>query len=47
LIYSLSFLSVLLFSNGTIARYKYTLLIYFVFIIYLEIKNRDKKFKII
>ena len=47
LIYSLSFLSVLLFSNGTIARYKYTILIYFVFIIYLEIKNRDKKFKII
>ncbi len=47
IIYSLSFLSVLLFSNGTIARYKYSILFYFILTIYLEIKNRDKKFTIL
>ena len=47
LIFTLSFLSVLLFSSGTIARYKYTILFYFIFVIYLEIKNYDKKFTIL
>ena len=47
LIFTLSSLSVLIFSSGTIARYKYTILFYFIFGIYLEIKNYDKKFKIL
>lgn len=41
-LFSLMFYGVLIFNDGTIARYRYVLLIFFNFIFYLEFKNAKK-----
>ena len=44
--YSMSLYSLLVYSDGTIARYKYVILIFFIFAIYIESKNKDHVKKI-
>ena len=44
--YSLSLYSILVFSDGTIARYKYVILTLFIFAIYTEIKKDGKKLEL-
>ena len=44
--YSISLYSLLIFSDGTIARYKYVILTLFIFAIYTEIKKDGKKLKL-
>ena len=39
LFYSMSLYSLLVYSDGTIARYKYVILIFFIFAIYIESKK--------
>jgi len=44
--YSISLYSLLIYSDGTIARYKYVILIFFIFAIYIESKEYVKKIKL-
>ena len=44
--YSISLYSLIVYSDGTIARYKYVILIFFIFAIYIESKEYVKKIKL-